>query len=209
MAKGGRHRLNNNLNGLNYIMNNVVDELDSRFIPDRGSWKNIAQALDVKDDTEDYAETFNKIDNEELKQKQFGICKDSTDWIKVAMAAICISNCRNWLKAIKTYLDPKYQKLNLYNIGAGPMASERAIELFEIFEDWYQTYRTRLQVTLASEYYTSGDYKKQNLEILKRRFKSVWSEKVEQSIESTAKVDTTLSIEFVTEGTNEVPAKDK
>lgn len=57
----------------------------------------------------------------------------------------------------------------------------------------------------------AGDYKKQNLEILKRRFKKNWSEKVEREINSnnTSKVDSTISIEFITEGSNEVPVKNK
>lgn len=57
----------------------------------------------------------------------------------------------------------------------------------------------------------AGDYKKQNLEILKRRFKKNWSEKVEQEINSnnTSKVDSNISIEFITEGSNEVPVKNK
>jgi hypothetical protein len=57
----------------------------------------------------------------------------------------------------------------------------------------------------------AGDYKKQNLEILKRRFKKNWSEKVEQEINSnnTSKVDSNISIEFITEGSNEVSVKNK
>lgn len=57
----------------------------------------------------------------------------------------------------------------------------------------------------------AGDYKKQNLEILKRRFKKNWSEKVEQEINSnnTSKVDSNISIEFITEGVNELPVKNK
>lgn len=57
----------------------------------------------------------------------------------------------------------------------------------------------------------AGDYKKQNLEILKRRFKKNWSEKVEQEINSnnTSKVDSNISIEFITEGLNELPVKNK
>lgn len=57
----------------------------------------------------------------------------------------------------------------------------------------------------------AGDYKKQNLEILKRRFKKNWSEKVEQEINSnnTTKVDSSISIEFITEGSNEIPVKNK
>ena len=57
----------------------------------------------------------------------------------------------------------------------------------------------------------AGDYKKQNLEILKRRFKKNWSEKVEQEINSnnTSKVDSNISIEFITEGSNEIPVKNK
>lgn len=56
-----------------------------------------------------------------------------------------------------------------------------------------------------------GDYKKQNLEILKRRFKKNWSEKVEQEINSNnvSKVDSNISIEFITEGSNEIPVKNK
>ena len=57
----------------------------------------------------------------------------------------------------------------------------------------------------------AGDYKKQNLEILKRRFKKNWSEKVEQEINSNnvSKVDSNISIEFITEGSNEIPVKNK
>ena len=113
-AKGNANRMKEKYEILEYIVNGCIDELDSKTVMDYNSWDSLNKILDIKDDIEDYGEAFNEFDKKE--QKRYGSIRDKTNWVKIAMAAICSSSARNWLKNIETYLDPKYRGKNLDTI---------------------------------------------------------------------------------------------
>lgn len=65
-------------------------------------------------------------------------------------------------------------------------------ELLERVADWFDGMRSSILNILSSEYYCEG--KNQYLELLKRRYKDQYSEKVEQAVTADVKADTELKI---------------
>jgi hypothetical protein len=58
--------------------------------------------------------------------------------------------------------------------------------------DWYDAMKKAIMNTLSSEYYCEG--KMQYIELLKRRYKEQYSEKVEQEVIADVKADNTINI---------------
>lgn len=72
--------------------------------------------------------------------------------------------------------------------------SEDTIELFESVIDLLMQMKTRIENDLTCKYYING--KPQHIEILKRRFKNNWSEKIETENENHDTVEGGLSLEI-------------
>ena len=58
--------------------------------------------------------------------------------------------------------------------------------------EWLIMMRQKIEDYITARYYRDG--RMNHLEILKRRYKDDWSEKIEQSVDAEVKEDTTINI---------------
>jgi len=70
--------------------------------------------------------------------------------------------------------------------------AEKTKELLDQMVDWLIMMRQKIEDYMTARYYRDGRIN--HLEILKRRFKDDWSEKIEQSVDAAVKEDTTINI---------------
>jgi hypothetical protein len=70
--------------------------------------------------------------------------------------------------------------------------SEETKELMDAMREWYQEMKYRIMNDITFKYFTEG--KIQYNEILKRRFKNEYSEKVEQAVVADVKADNQINI---------------
>ena len=70
--------------------------------------------------------------------------------------------------------------------------AEKTKELLDQMVDWLIMMRQKIEDYMTARYYRDG--RMNHLEILKRRFKDDWSEKIEQSVDAAVKEDTTINI---------------
>jgi hypothetical protein len=174
-----------------YLYKNCIDELDERIVMDAKTKGHLCQALEVM---EDHVDFINEQDKAEGKIKVSK--KDTTNWTKIAWMAICTNTSLTFLKQIQCFLDPRY-RIASYKFGLGAFTSEENRESRAIFDEWFLEYRARLEVNLAMMYHRSK-FATQDLEILKRRYKNNWSEKIESSVDSTIESKSEVTINFVT-----------
>jgi len=67
-------------------------------------------------------------------------------------------------------------------------------ELLDEMVNWLITMKALIEDRLSADYYTAG--RVNHLEILKRRYKMDWSERVESDVNANVKEDTTINIHF-------------
>lgn len=67
-------------------------------------------------------------------------------------------------------------------------------ELLDEMVDWLTTMKQLIEDKLAADYFVAG--RCNHLEILKRRYKLDWSERVESDVNANVKEDTTVNINF-------------
>jgi hypothetical protein len=98
---------------------------------------------------------------------------------------------------VQTYLPKKLQvrkdckdvwTYNTFNNEIG----EETQKLLDECIAWYHSMRSQILDTVAFNYFTQG--KPQYIELLKRRWKSKYSEKVEQSVQADVKADNSINI---------------
>lgn len=70
--------------------------------------------------------------------------------------------------------------------------AEKTKELLDQMVEWLIMMRQKIEDYITAHYYRDG--RLNQLEILKRRFKDDWSEKIEQSVDAAVKEDTTINI---------------
>lgn len=70
--------------------------------------------------------------------------------------------------------------------------AEKTKELLDQMVDWLIMMRQKIEDYITARYYRDG--RMNHLEILKRRYKDDWSEKIEQSVDAAVKEDTTINI---------------
>ena len=70
--------------------------------------------------------------------------------------------------------------------------AEKTKELLDQMVEWLIVMRQKIEDYITARYYRDG--RLNQLEILKRRFKDNWSEKIEQSVDAEVKEDTTINI---------------
>ena len=72
--------------------------------------------------------------------------------------------------------------------------AEKTKELLDQMVEWLIVMRQKIEDYITARYYRDG--RLNQLEILKRRFKDNWSEKIEQSVDADVKEDKTVEIIF-------------
>ena len=70
--------------------------------------------------------------------------------------------------------------------------AEKTKELLDQMVQWLIVMRQKIEDYITARYYRDGRIN--HLEILKRRYKDDWSEKIEQSVDADVKEDTTINI---------------
>ena len=70
--------------------------------------------------------------------------------------------------------------------------AEKTKELLDQMVQWLIVMRQKIEDYITASYYRDGRIN--HLEILKRRYKDDWSEKIEQSVDADVKEDTTINI---------------
>lgn len=70
--------------------------------------------------------------------------------------------------------------------------AEKTKELLDQMVEWLVMMRQKIEDYITARYYRDG--RMNHLEILKRRYKDDWSEKIEQSVDAAVKEDTTINI---------------
>ena len=70
--------------------------------------------------------------------------------------------------------------------------AEKTKELLDQMVEWLIVMRQKIEDYITARYYRDGRIN--HLEILKRRYKDDWSEKIEQSVDADVKEDTTINI---------------
>jgi len=72
--------------------------------------------------------------------------------------------------------------------------AEKTKELLDQMVEWLIMMRQKIEDYITARYYRDG--RMNHLEILKRRYKDDWSEKIEQSVDAAVKEDKTVEIIF-------------
>lgn len=70
--------------------------------------------------------------------------------------------------------------------------ADKTKELLDQMVEWLIVMRQKIEDYITARYYRDGRIN--HLEILKRRYKDDWSEKIEQSVDAEVKEDTTINI---------------
>lgn len=70
--------------------------------------------------------------------------------------------------------------------------AEKTKELLDQMIEWLIMMRQKIEDYITARYYRDG--RLNHLEILKRRFKDQWAERIEQSVDAEVKEDTTINI---------------
>jgi len=107
----------------------------------------------------------------------------------------------NFMKDIQCYLPKSLQskrpaeKLwSHWSFQSTNTLAEKTKELLDQMVDWLIMMRQKIEDYMTARYYRDG--RMNHLEILKRRFKDDWSEKIEQSVDADVKEDKTVEIIF-------------
>jgi hypothetical protein len=69
---------------------------------------------------------------------------------------------------------------------------EETVELLDQMIDWLIRMKKMIEDKITSIYYVNG--RSHHLEILKRRYKDDWSEKIEQAVDANVNQDTTVNV---------------
>lgn len=83
---------------------------------------------------------------------------------------------------------------NSFQVNDTQIIADDTKELLDEMIDWLIMMKQKIEDKLSENYFISG--KMNLLEILKRRYKNEWTEKIEQSVEADVKADTTINITF-------------
>lgn len=104
-----------------------------------------------------------------------------------------------FMRDIQMYLPkslrPKKNGYQLWKKGsfnATNTFAEETTELLDQMVEWLWRMKNTIEDLLASRYYVNG--KPHHLEMLKRRYKNDWSEKIEQSVDANVSQDTTVNV---------------
>ena len=107
----------------------------------------------------------------------------------------------NFMKDIQCYLPKSLQSKRpaeklwshwSFQVNDTQKFAEKTKELLDQMVDWLIMMRQKIEDYMTARYYRDG--RMNHLEILKRRFKDDWSEKIEQSVDAAVKEDTTINI---------------
>ena len=130
-----------------------------------------------------------------LNSQGFGKAEHSSNaqpsWNSVAYF---MGNIQDYLPAnLRTKQNPRrLWRVNSFYQNDNQVIAEETQELLDDMCDWLVMMKTKIEDVISSKYFNGG--RLNHLEVLKRRFKDEWSEKVEQSVDANVNTDTQLNV---------------
>ena len=195
MSVSGKIIGRNLLDGMklrNKQMRFILENLTEPDLSMMGSSTSIADSFGIDDDK---GEEFNTqgITWRILNSQGFGNGDHDTSkepsYMSVAL----------FMRDIQMYLPkslrPKKNGYKLWKKGsfnATNTFAEETTELLDQMVEWLWRMKNTIEDLLASRYYVNG--RPHHLEMLKRRYKNDWSEKIEQSVDANVSQDTTVNV---------------
>lgn len=195
MSVSGKIIGRNLLDGMklrNKQMRFILENMTEPDLSMMGSSSSIAESFGID---EDQGEEFNRqgITWRILNSQGFGNGDHDTSkepsYMSVAM----------FMRDIQMYLPkslrPKKNGYQLWKKGsfnATNTFAEETTALLDQMVEWLWRMKNTIEDLLASRYYVNG--RPQHLEMLKRRYKNDWSEKIEQSVDANVSQDTTVNV---------------
>lgn len=199
MSDGGKITGYNLLEGckkrnaqMKFLLKNMR-EPDLGMMQDPTTVRSLASGFDLEETKEE--EWFNSqgITFRILNSQGFGRGRHDTDNDPTYMSvAIFMNSIQDYLPESLRAKRDGYQLWKRQSFVATNTFSDETRELLDRMVNWLITMRDKIEDQLTSKYYITG--KNHQLEMLKRRYKDHWSEKVEQEVVADVNQDTTVNV---------------
>lgn len=199
MADGGKIVGHNLLEGckkrnaqMKFLLKNMR-EPDLGMMQDPTTVRSLASEFDIEETKEE--EWFNSqgITFRILNSQGFGRGRHDTDNDPTYMSvAIFMNSIQDYLPESLRAKRDGYQLWKRQSFVQTNTFSDETRELLDQMVNWLIMMRDKIEDQLTSKYYITG--KNHQLEMLKRRFKDHWSEKVEQEVVADVNQDTTVNV---------------
>lgn len=179
---------------MKFLLKNMR-EPDLGMMQDPTSVRSLASEFDLEDTKEE--EWFNSqgITFRILNSQGFGRGRHDTDNDPTYMSvAIFMNSIQDYLPESLRAKRDGYQLWKRQSFVQTNTFSDETRELLDQMVNWLIMMRDKIEDQLTSKYYITG--KNHQLEMLKRRYKDHWSEKIEQSVDSVITGAKSLKIDF-------------
>ena len=177
---------------MKFLLKNMR-EPDLGMMQDPTTARSLTSEFDIVDTQEE--EWFNSqgITFRILNSQGFGRGRHDTDNDPTYMSvAVFMNSIQDYLPESLRAKRDGYQLWKRQSFVSTNTFSEETTELLDRMVNWLVMMRDKIEDQLTSKYYISG--KNHQLEMLKRRYKDHWSEKVEQEVVADVSQDTTVNV---------------
>lgn len=177
---------------MKFLLKNMR-EPDLGMMQDPTSVRSLASEFDLEETKEE--EWFNSqgITFRILNSQGFGRGRHDTDNDPTYMSvAVFMNSIQDYLPESLRAKRDGYQLWKRQSFVQTNTFSDETRELLDRMVNWLISMRDKIEDQLTSKYYISG--KNHQLEMLKRRYKDHWSEKVEQEVVADVNQDTTVNV---------------
>jgi len=175
--------------------------LENMREPDLGMMQNMTTVKSLESEfdleSEEEPEWFNSqgITFRILNSQGFGRGRHETDNDPTYMSvAIFMNSIQDYLPESLRSKRDGYQLWKKQSFVSTNTFADETRELLDRMVNWLIMMRDKIEDLLTSKYYITG--KNHQLEMLKRRYKDHWSEKVEQEVVADVNQDTTVNVIF-------------
>jgi hypothetical protein len=179
---------------MKFLLKNMR-EPDLGMMQDPTTARSLTSEFDIIDTQEE--EWFNSqgITFRILNSQGFGRGRHDTDNDPTYMSvAIFMNSIQDYLPESLRAKRDGYQLWKRHSFVQTNIFSDETRELLDQMVNWLIMMRDKIEDQLTSKYYITG--KNHQLEMLKRRYKDHWSEKVEQEVVADVSQDTTVNVIF-------------
>ncbi len=177
---------------MKFLLKNMR-EPDLGMMQDPTSVRSLASEFDIEETKDE--EWFNSqgITFRILNSQGFGRGRHDTDNDPTYMSvAVFMNSIQDYLPESLRAKRDGYQLWKRHSFVQTNIFSDETRELLDQMVNWLIMMRDKIEDQLTSKYYITG--KNHQLEMLKRRYKDHWSEKVEQEVVADVNQDTTVNV---------------